>query len=412
MSSILKYLKLFFVFIFIGNLFLLTSCSKVADEVGSSSTQPPTYELPLISATELQTVPPAFFVLLMRNIFPSQLITSIQYTVKPYKIIYQTQYKGSAVRASGIVFIPVEKTTAPWVSIQHGTIFSQDSAPSAFQIQNGIKGDEAFYMAAVTSLGFIACGADYLGYGESSSMVHPYHHYESTAQTTLDMLRATQSLLKNLKITTTKLFLAGYSEGGYATLALQKKIEEDVEFTITAVSAGAGAYDLLGSAQSFLSGGTSVEKMTGVSSFLIYAYNKVYGWNRPLTDFFQGAYAQSLENASTFDTNQYNLFSQASPNELINPVFLSACQGNGEQDFKNALTKNSVYDWKPISLLRLYHGDSDTMVPSANSAKAYATFIQRGATNVSLHYIAGADHNTAAPQFLSETLLWFWELVQ
>ena len=61
------------------------------------------------------------------------------------------------------------------------------------------------------------------------------------------MLIAMQELNKQLSVKTNEqLFLTGYSQGGHACMATQKKLEEEYtnQFTITASSPMSGAYDI------------------------------------------------------------------------------------------------------------------------------------------------------------------------
>ncbi len=66
----------------------------------------------------------------------------------------------------------------------------------------------------------------------------------SLGSTSYDMLKATKEFLTNEEVkANNKLFLLGYSEGGYATLALQKYLEDKGDLSITHSLPGAGAYN-------------------------------------------------------------------------------------------------------------------------------------------------------------------------
>ena len=131
------------------------------------------------------------------------------------------------------------------LSFQHGTITLHSDAPSNFSTSD----PDALLYGALSSSGFISVIPDYIGFGSSSSILHPYYVEEYTASAILDMLKAAKELAdeKNVKFNT-RLFLAGYSEGGYATMATHKAVEEtSVDgFELIASFAGAGAYDVKG----------------------------------------------------------------------------------------------------------------------------------------------------------------------
>ena len=149
---------------------------------------------------------------------------------------------------SGSIIIPnsvftSDNPTAPWVVVNHGTIVDNASAPTN-NISEGLL--EA-------SLGFITIVPDYIGFGASynsdpSVRIHPYIIAKSYASDGLNMMNAAKSALEAHGITLGRLYLKGYSEGGYATLALQREIEKNHggTFTITASAPSAGPYSTVG----------------------------------------------------------------------------------------------------------------------------------------------------------------------
>ena len=157
----------------------------------------------------------------------------LKYDVKAYTLTYTTSYKGEAVAASGLIMVPVGITSdAAIVSLQHGTEFRKDDAPS---VKGGFQGLEFF-----ASAGYIALMPDFLGYGTSKSIFHPYYDEEHASSTVIDLVKAAKEFLNEQKIVfNEKLFLAGYSEGGYVTLAAAKEIDENPDhgLKVTAVAA-------------------------------------------------------------------------------------------------------------------------------------------------------------------------------
>jgi hypothetical protein len=102
------------------------------------------------------------------------------------------------------------------------------------------------------------------------------------------MLKAAKYYLKKQDISiSSRLFLTGYSEGGYVTMAAQKEIETKPvhHLTVTAAAEGAGGYDL-----NVMLSGIATSQTCAAPSFLtllIKAYNSTYNWNRPFSDFFR-----------------------------------------------------------------------------------------------------------------------------
>jgi dipeptidyl aminopeptidase/acylaminoacyl peptidase len=75
--------------------------------------------------------------------------------------------------------------------------------------------------------------------------------------------------------------------------------------------------------------------------------------------------------------------------------------------FLNAVKDNDVFDWKPKTPTRLYHGTADQLVFYFNSQNAVNAMKARGATNVELIPIPGKDHGTAIQDFLLGTYQFF-----
>ena len=155
-----------------------------------------------------------------------------------YKISYNTvDPQGRLVEASGVVGVPPISPAFGLVSVQHGTIIDHADAPSEL-------GDSLFKGTEVLPIGFILIMANYLGFGESTQFLHPYHHAETLGTSTVDAIRAGKTLFKILRTSyRDRLFLTGYSEGGFSTLVLQREIElnHPGEFNLVASVAGSGA---------------------------------------------------------------------------------------------------------------------------------------------------------------------------
>ena len=129
---------------------------------------------------------------------------------------------------------------------------------------------------------------DFLGYGTSQSIFHPYYDKAHASSTVIDLIKAAKEFLNQEEIAfNEQLFLAGYSEGGYVTLAAAKEIDENPEhgLNVTAVAAGAGGYDLPGMLAEITSG--TYYAYPSYLAFVLMAYNETNDWHKPLTYFFR-----------------------------------------------------------------------------------------------------------------------------
>ncbi|MCK4761612.1 MAG: hypothetical protein KAW12_05380 [Candidatus Aminicenantes bacterium] len=334
-----------------------------------------------------------------------------QYAVNVYKVIYNTTYKGVAKQASGACVIPTASDAVPVVSYQHATILHHSDAPSQYKNLLDMPGE--MVMCLLTgACGFVCSAPDYIGYGVDIDTLHPYHHAESTAVACVDMLRAVKELCAELDVNTgSEYFLTGYSEGGYATLALQKKIETDhaAEFPLSAVSAGAGAYDLLTSSSGFVE--YAALGNPAYVCFIFVAYNDIYGLGRDLNEIFQAPYSDRLRDGllnGDYTTNQANSNLTGVTADLFTAKFLADFLGSGETTLKDALRDNNLYQgWIPAAPLRLFHGTADLTVSPANSETAENAFLNNGAADVEYISFPGLNHAGSVLPWVKNTIQWF-----
>ncbi len=322
--------------------------------------------------------------------------------IKGYRITYKTKNTdGQEITASGALIVPVSTSEVSMISVQHGTITNDEQAPSNFK-----DGADASLNSLFSALGYIIAAPDYIGYGASKDLPHPYEHRASLASASLDMLRASREFLKeqNEVKWNNKLYIAGYSEGGFASMSLQKMIEEEVptEFDLRASSLGAGAYDKTAFMKHLIN-----NKTHGIPGFnrsylwVTLTYDRVYGLNRPKSAYFKEPWASEIGKKG-LDVNI-----DASFNTIFTDAFIKGVNDGTDKGFLDAVADNNVYDWKPRTPTQLYHGDADQLVFYFNSKNAFDAMRKRGATNVNLTTIKGGDHGSSIQDYLLGTLTFF-----
>ncbi|GAB3507856.1 hypothetical protein GCM10027341_43010 [Spirosoma knui] len=328
----------------------------------------------------------------------------LNHPVKVYRLVYKTKNTdGTDVQASGAIVIPNStdrNLSFPMVSEQHGTIRSDEDAPSYNN-----EGSETYFTGSLLgSNGFIMVLPDFIGYGESKNLPHPYIHRATLASTSLDMIRASREFIKQEKVNwNEKLFIAGYSLGGYATMALQKKIEEETgtEFNLVASSCGAGPYHVSAFMNTLLNQKThGIPQYNGLYTMVLSTYNRVYGINRPLSFYFNEPYAAAVQR-DPFGSNIPISF-----NESLTDAFRAGVNAGTDTQFLNAVKDNDIYDWKPRTPTQLYHGDADRQVFYLNSVDANDAMKKRGAP-VEFIPLKGKDHGEGISDFLLGTYQFF-----
>jgi pimeloyl-ACP methyl ester carboxylesterase len=383
----------------------LSNCRRTSED--PQPTQPSGQDL-FVSAQSIGTIPKLQLQTLAALVGYGAFVPQLKYDATYYKFLYKTTYKGQLIQVSGLLGVPLNTPSPPaLLSAQHGTMFRQADAPSNFP--SAFTGFELF-----ASAGFVTVIPDFIGLGASSNVVQPYYDKATSASTVVDMLKAAQYFLQQQSIPTNKnLFLIGYSQGGYVTMAAQQEIETnpDHQLTLTAAAEGAGGYDLPG----MLSGIATVPTYATPSflALLLQGYNTTYGWNRPLTDFFQAPYAARIPVLLDGTKDRVTIDAQltTSPAALFTPAFYTALgTTSGEPVLKQQLANNSFGSWVPRSPTRLYHGTADESVFYQTSATTYARFQAAGATNVTFIPIPNGTHPSSILPMMADALPWLQSL--
>lgn len=385
-------------------LVILAGCQKNVD----STTEPVYGSNYFVSATSAGSFTKDILQTVARANGFGEFVSLIKYDVDFVKLVYKTSYNGKPIEASGLVAIPKNTLVPPSIlSAQHGTIIKFADAPSNFP--SATTGFELF-----GSAGYVTVIPDFIGFGVSKNIVHPYYDQKHSGTAVVDMLKAVKFYLLKEKIATSnRLFLFGYSEGGYVTMAAQKEIEThpDINLPITAAAEGAGGYDLT----TMLSGIAAMPTYAEPAylAFILQSYNTTYSWNRSYNEFFQEPYASKIPALLNGDKSltDINAALTTSTAALLNPIFLANIQNAaGEPVLKQALRNNSFLDWVPASRTRLYHGTADVTVLYETSVTTFNRFKAAGATNVTFISIPGGNHQTSIKPTIQDALSWFQSL--
>lgn len=307
-----------------------------------------------------------------------------RYAVTTYRLSYFTEDKdGALVRASGLVAVPqkAQGAASPVISYQHATTFQNANAPS-------LKPEPAEPPVVLASLGYIVVAADYVGFAESNDRPHPYLQARPTARAVLDMLAAAQTWRRQEKVADTgQLYLVGYSEGGYATMAAQRELERGGGPLLAQLQASlpaAGPYDLQATLDAQLE---RVKDERPEIAWLL----------RPGTLRYLGSSLRA---------------------EVRRLLMRALVPGDADVDYdgrfidlyladdQEGLKEFSSVDWgwKPTAPVYLFHGREDQTVPFAAGLAAYNTLSAAGGAPVSLQECTQArptGHLECVPEYFT-----------
>ena len=329
-------------------------------------------------------------------------IDPAQYGYWMYKITYETiDVNGNPHVATGTVSYPrvdwpdIPDQAFPILSYQHGTVVEKSDVTSVI--------GEWILPAILTGAGFVYVEPDYIGLGDSQGM-HPYQLKEPYGTAVVDMLRAVRyyaAFENDQFVVNDQLFLAGYSEGGYASMATHQIIERDYsnEFNITVSFPMAGAYSM-----SEIMVDLMLEQQPYGQPFyfpyMLFAYLDSYPSIGTADEYLLPEYMLLEDMFDGYHSSgEINAAMPSIPITIMKPEEIQTFTDNEYHLLRVALRENDLWDWTPQAPIYLFHGLGDELVPYENSQMAYDQFLANGAQDVHLESIPETygGHSDVAP---------------
>jgi poly(3-hydroxybutyrate) depolymerase len=227
-----------------------------------------------------------------------QLAFAPQCTVTVYHLEYQTVDPAAmGTPASGALMVPSGGASCsgarPIVLYAHGT--STDRSYNIADLPNNAEG---LVLAAVfASKGYIVAAPNYVGYDTSTLDYHPYLNADQQSKDMIDALAAARSALQALAAGTTdggKLFITGYSQGGFVAMATHRAMQA-AGMTVTAAAPMSGPYALAAFGDAVFQGQVNLSAVPNIV-MLISSYQHAYGnLYSNATDVFAAPYAAGID---------------------------------------------------------------------------------------------------------------------
>ena len=321
---------------------------------------------------------------------------SVSNAVDCYRMQYSIQANGKVVRLSGLLALPRGVAPRRLVSFQHGTTTTRSAVPS--------QPDGTGISAAIVFAGngYALVVPDYPGLGESEGR-HPYYVADAIAPAVVGMIAAAQRLEG---VPNAPVFLSGFSEGGWASLAALRIMEADGKQVLGSAQV-AGAYDLRqGSLPAALKGGAPSDSL-----YLAYAaWGQSAYYGHPLDSVLTPEYATLVERIFAGAKPQEILKAlPGNPRTMFNQNFLDAFDHDKPHWYLDAFAANSLVDLTPRAPLRLYYGSMDKDVPPKEALNASRTMQLRGA-DVAAIDVGPVGHDASMLAAAPRILAWLQEL--
>ncbi|MEQ1755821.1 MAG: hypothetical protein ABL973_16995 [Micropepsaceae bacterium] len=321
----------------------------------------------------------------------------VETAVDCYRMIYSVQGPGGKpVRLSGLLALPRDGKPKRLVSFQHGTTTTRSAVPSQPD-GTGIAAAIAF-----AGNGYALVVPDYPGLGESRGH-HPYYVAEAIGPAVAGMIYAAEQIEG---VPRAPVFLSGFSEGGWASLAALRELESAGHKVLGSAQV-AGAYDIRHvSLPAALKGGAPSHSL-----YLAYA-----AWGHA------AYYGHSLDSVLTprYATLVDHLFAGASPQEILaalpanpramfNQAFLDSFDSDRPHWFLDSFAANSLVGVTPAAPVRLYFGSKDVdVVPQ--EALAAAQVMRGHGADVTAVDVGPVGHDPSMLAAAPLILKWLREL--
>jgi hypothetical protein len=287
---------------------MLVSCGGSDSGSASSTSSPPPPQRGQLIANppaEVATFAPSDLLTLLGASDLGKTFLQMPYTpvctVTVYHLTYQTLSPGGAITpASGALMVPSGSDPGcsggrPIVLYAHGT--SSDRNLDLAQLQASDSTEAVLLAAVFAAQGYIVVAPNYLGYDTSTLGYTPYLVGAAQANEMMDALTASRAALPTAAASDTsdggKLFVTGYSEGGYVAMATHRALQS-AGIPVTASAPMSGPYALAAFGDAIFEGEVSDGANVNVA-LLIVAYQEAYGdiYMMP-SDVFASAYASSI----------------------------------------------------------------------------------------------------------------------
>jgi len=344
----------------------------------------------------LETDSPKFFGV-------SAAYTPAANAVRLYRVTYPSvipEMGNKPTVASGLLAVPdVAGPAFPLVSYQHGTVYGKEQVPS-FPEQSP---ETQLMIAQFAGQGYLLIGADYFGMGLSDEP-EGYMVKGSHQQATYDMLQAARAVLADLDLSATRLFLGGWSQGGFVTMAFLEKLES-AGVQVDAAATASAPVDIHVALSGFLdfprkNDAGWVTTLFILSSFAFENYYGVPGLARSVIndDYYEGArkaYEKQPVDLAAIPTDLHALVRA----EYFDPQFFAASA------YGRLVAATTAYRWIIRTPVRNYYGEKDEVISVGlgRLAMTYQQAIGSGNPQVEAVSTGQTDHRgtfaTAVPQW-------------
>lgn len=357
-----------------------------------------------------------------------------KYEVDLYKVEYESsvpEQNNRPIKAYGLVAIPkgMSGQELPFMSYHHGTVYQKNTVPSySFLTDDPSRYKNSFEtrlaVAQFAGQGYVVFAPDYFFMGDSNEP-EAYLVKGSHQQACLDLYLATKDWLASSKsINQKQLFLTGWSQGGYVTMAFLEKLEA-IGVPVTAASTAAAPADIFASFNGTIYHPRRQDPvwLSTIISLSSYSFQNYYQKPGLVDELFKPEYIPSIHAIyyrtykstdeltsimlalSRYDEKSKSYISDMAM--LLNDEFKNPANF-ALSEFGRIALKSDVYRWHFTTPVNMYYGLADEAV--APRVATVAANYQKAIGNkgvIAAKPVAKANHRSAYLTASSKQLRWF-----
>lgn len=282
--------------------------------------------------------------------------------VRLYRVTYSSvipERGNKPTVASGLLAIPdTTDTTFSMVSYQHGTVYGKQEVPSF----SGQSSETQLMIAQFAGQGYVLVGADYFGMGVSEEP-EGYMVKGSHQQACYDLLIASRAVLDHMKLRYTSLFLGGWSQGGFVTMALLEKLES-AGLPVKAAATASAPVDVSVALNGFLNFPRKIDAPWVTTLFILssFAFENYYGVpglarsviNDDYYETARKAYEKQPVSAADIPTDLHKLVRA----DYFDPEFFAA------STYGKLVAAAQAYRWVIKTPVHNFYGETDEVISS------------------------------------------------
>jgi dienelactone hydrolase len=335
--------------------------------------------------------------------------------VKLYRLTYASvipEKNNKPTMASGLIAIPENaKGKVPVLSYQHGTTFIKTDVPSFPDQAIEIR----LMLASFAANGYVVISADNFGKGTSTEP-DAYMAIASTQQASLDMLFASQAVLKSMNLEQNQLFLGGWSMGSWGTMQFIQKLQS-LEIPVTAAFVCANPTDIFAAINAWMHESDKSLNAIWLNMILalqIHSYSVYYDMPELPKMAIKEKYQQAADDYANFkiDFETFIQRTTTSVTEFLKPEFI-ASGVKGEGKYWSLIKQANPLFYVNNTPLQSYYGEADEAVPltTNNTMEAYQKLVG-GVAIESINAGKTADHAATYKFAIPNAKVWFDSLLK